>query len=136
MADFQDHWWVIGSAAILLSGASGIEPNDIAVLLSAEAAQALALRFGAAPLSLSAHPKFRSKVFFRQRLLVREAEFMGGFEVAGEGGWQVFWPTSRRLVHLSRGVIPVPAVADLKDMCRLFGRAKDMEKLARLEALG
>ncbi len=135
MADVRDDWWVIGSAAILLAGIEGIVPHDIDVLMSAEVARALSERLDETPLVVPPHPKFRSEVFFRQRLIMHEAEFMGGFEVAGEGGWQAYWPMSRRMVPLAQGAIPIPEVEDLKRMCRLFGRAKDMERLTRLEAL-
>ncbi len=136
MADVRENWWVIGSTAIVLAGVDGIVPNDIDVLVSAGAARVLAERLDETPLVMLPHPKFRSEVFFRRQLVFREAEVMGGFDVAGEGGWQTFWPTSRRIVSLSQGVISIPDVEDLKRMCRLFGRAKDMEKLARLDALG
>jgi len=136
MADVHEDWWVIGSTAIVLAGVEGIEPNDIDVLISAEAGRGLAARLDNKPLVMPPHPKFRSEVFFRRRLVSRDAEFMGGFEVAGEGGWQAFRPMSRRMVNVSGGVIAIPDVEDLKRMCRLFGRAKDIEKLARLEALG
>lgn len=136
MAHVRTDWWVIGSTAIALAGVEGIVPHDIDVLISADAARALAERLKVEPLALSPHPKFRSEVFFRRSLVAREAEFMGGFEVAGEGGWRGFWPVSRCMIPVRGDVIPIPAVEDLKRMCRLFGRSKDMEKLARLEALG
>jgi hypothetical protein len=136
MADIREDWWVIGSTAIVLAGVEGIAPHDVDVLISAQAARALAESLGETPLALPPHPKFRSEVFFRRRLVSRDAEFMVGFEVAGEGGWEAFWPVSRRMVGVPGGVIPIPDVEDLKRMCRLFGRARDMEKLARLETLG
>ena len=136
MSDVTADWWVIGSTAIALAGVEGIMPHDIDVLISADAARALAERLNIEPLVLPPNPKFRSEIFFRRKLFAREAEFMGGFEVAGEGGWLGFWPVNRCMIPLRGDLIPIPTVEDLKRMCLMFGRAKDMEKLARLEALG
>ena len=135
MAGFEGDWWVIGSAAILLSGVPNLEPQDIDILVSDQGARELCSRLRASAIDMPRHDKFRSDLFFRHRLVSRDMEVMGGFTVATAVGWEAFWPEDTRLVQSEAGTLRLPAVSDLVRMCRLFGRAKDIARIPALEAL-
>jgi hypothetical protein len=135
MRCFEEEWWIIGSAAIRLAGVADLDPNDIDILVSAEGASKLSAMLGSTPLTMPAHERFHSDIFFRRLLIGRDMEVMGGFSVRSETGWRPFWPRETRRIAISDGELRIPANADLKRMCQLFGRPKDIARIAALDAL-
>lgn len=135
MAGFREHWWLIGSTAMVLHGVQGIDPNDIDVLVSADGARCLSERWQIAPLEMPPHPLFRSQVFLRKSLAVREVEIMGGFEVMTGKRWIPVQPKDRIAIRSHGGMLYVPSISEIAAMCRQFGREKDMARLALLARL-
>ncbi|MGR6430580.1 hypothetical protein ACU5AY_06625 [Rhizobium sp. PAMB 3174] len=135
MSGFEGRWWIIGSAAMALHGVEGIDPNDIDILVSADDARRLSTRWKIEPFAMPPHPRFRSEVFLRKPLAAREAEVMGGFEVMTVGGWTPVEPRDRIVVSHAGGMLYVPSIAEIIDMCRQFGREKDLARLVLLARL-
>jgi hypothetical protein len=130
----RDRWWVIGSAAMALHGAA-VQVGDIDLLMSrADAARLLELH-GRVPMAGSKHDKFRSEVFGRLELSGYTVEVMGGFHVHDGAEWREVRPQSRIALRVGSAELFVPSVAELIEMCRLFGRAKDAERERLLRAL-
>jgi hypothetical protein len=119
---FAASWAVIGSGALILQGAPIGEAADLDVVCSVEGAARL--RAAWAEWLEPAEPKapdgpFRSEDFARYLTPWGPVEVMGGLKVRG------------RLLTVSG---PIPPIDELLRILKLFGRPKDLEKAARVEA--
>ena len=115
-------WALIGSGALILLGAPLDEAGDLDVVTNVEGAGRL--RAAWAGWLEPGEPKapdgpFRSDDFARYATPWGPVEVMGGLKVRG------------RVLELSG---PLPSAADQLRILRLFGRPKDLEKAALLEA--
>lgn len=130
---FRDPWWIIGSAAMALSGVPGVVPQDVDVLCSARDADALRVAWsrhvdaGYAPQD---DTRFRSR-FARFTHLPMPLEAMGGLEAMTDAGWLPVRVAATTRVR--SGDVPVPALEEQRRILRLFGRDKDLSKAALLE---
>ena len=127
--DFEDEWWIIGSAAAAVAGAEIIDVRDVDLLISERDAQALAARWSAAP-QTSAAPdaKFRSASFARYEHGALPIEAFGGFQMNIRGRWRDIAPLTR----VAHGDIFTPSLAEQIALLEAMGRDKD---LRRIEAL-
>ncbi|KQU48318.1 hypothetical protein ASG67_12560 [Sphingomonas sp. Leaf339] len=132
MAGAADPWWVIGSAAVALHGADGVEVGDVDVLLSERDAPAVLARLGVADVAGAGTALFQSAVFGRWDGPPLTVEFMVGFRFCGADGWRAVRPVTRELMMVDGRAVFVPAKAELMAMLLGFGREKD---LARAKAL-
>ncbi|MBJ6120342.1 hypothetical protein JAO74_00905 [Sphingomonas sp. BT553] len=132
MAGTVDPWWVIGSAAVALHGADGVEVGDVDVLSSERDASAVLARLGVADVGNEGTALFRSAVFGRWEGPLLTVEFMAGFRFCGADGWRAVWPVTREAVMVDGFAVFVPGRAELAAMLFGFGRPKD---LARAKAL-
>ena len=119
---FAAPWSLIGSGALILLGVPLDAAADLDVVTGAEGAARL--RAAWAGWLDPAEPKapdgpFRSDDFARYVTPWGPVEVMGGLRIRG------------RLFEPSR---PVPAADEQLRVLRLFGRPKDLDKAARLEA--
>ncbi len=127
--DFEDEWWIIGSAAAAVSGADVSIVRDVDLLLSENDAQRLlglwtqGQRSGANP-----DPQFRSAVFARFEETPLAIEAFGGFEMKVRGSWRAVAPLTRE----ARGRVFTPSVAEQIALLEAMGREKDG---ARADAL-
>jgi hypothetical protein len=131
----REPWWLIGSAAMALHGAGPLEVRDIDLLMSRADAARLLERHGREAASGSAHDKFRSDVFGRLELGGYTVEVMGGFHVHDGAVWREVVPRSRAEMRVGAALIYAPSIQELIEMCRFFGRPKDMERERLLKAL-
>lgn len=133
-ACFRDPWWVIGSAAMQLAGVEGPEPNDVDLLCSARDADALAEAW-AAHRDDHHRPaddgRFRSR-FARFAHLPMPLEVMGDLEVRVADDWQPVRVASEWRVEVNGHAISVPALSEQQRILTLFGREKDLAKVARI----
>lgn len=123
----MDPWWVIGSAAMALHGAQGLEVGDIDLLMSRRDAAALLRRQTVEPRPGVPGGRFRSDVFGRWRAGAVTVEVMGGLHVDE----MALVPRSRVAI----GRLYVPDVAELIAMCVSFGRPKDVARAQALRRL-
>jgi hypothetical protein len=126
-AGVRDRWWIIGSSAMALHGVPGLAVGDIDLLTSRRDAAALLRSKGVEPAPGEAGGRFRSDVFGRWSARAYIVETMGGFHVDG----RELVPQTR----IARGGLYIPSVAELIEMCELFGRPKDAERAARLREM-
>jgi hypothetical protein len=120
-------WGLIGSGALMLIGAPFDEAADLDVVTSAEAARRLLDAWAAWRVdgpSKAPDGPFRSEVFARFATPWGAVEVMGGLRVRG---------AALAIEALESGP-PLPTAAEQLRILRLFGRPKDLEKAARLEA--
>ena len=123
-----DDWWIIGSAAVALHGRSVPHVKDVDLLMSAADAAAFVKRTGGPVRSGQADARFRSLVFGLWSAPPIPVEVMGGFRVAGDGGWREVMLTTREPVRVAGATVYVPAADELVQLLHSFGRAKDLER--------
>ncbi|MCR5879155.1 hypothetical protein [Phenylobacterium sp. J367] len=129
--DLQDDWWLIGSAAMALSGAAPITVADVDLLVSPRDAFALARRWRAPIRPAAPNPRFRSEVYFQWDAPPVPVDVMAGFHVMTPDGWRPLVPRTRVAVA---GVF-TPSVAEQLEILALFGREKDHARAALLRPL-
>jgi hypothetical protein len=130
-ADAADDWWIIGSAAIVLHGRKVPHVKDVDLLMSAADAETFLKRTGVPVRAGQADDRFRSLVFGLWSRPPIPVEVMGGFSVAGDGGWREVMLSTREPVSVAGACVYVPSAEELVKLLHLFGRAKDFER-ARL----
>lgn len=127
--DFEDEWWIIGSAAAAIAGAEIIDVRDVDLLVSERDARSLAARWSSAPQSSAApDDKFRSAFFARYEHGALPIEAFGGFQMKIRGRWRDILPLTR----VAQGDVFTPSVAEQIALLEAMGREKD---LRRIEAL-
>jgi hypothetical protein len=119
---FAAPWAVIGSGALILQGAPIEAAADLDIVCGPDGAARL--RSAWAEWLEPTAPKapdgpFRSEDFARYVTPWGPVEVMGGLKVRG------------RALDVSG---PIPSPVDLLRILKLFGRSKDLEKAARVEA--
>lgn len=126
-----DDWWLIGSAAMALAGVPALDPPDVDLLVSERDARRLIGGWKAVVAPPSSSDLFRSRIFAKAAVAPMPIEIMAGFEVRTGGGWRQVRPSTRLAVL---GVF-IPSPAEQVEICRLFGRPKDLARIAALESL-
>ena len=132
LADARDPWWVLGSAAVVLHGAS-TSVADVDVLLSRDDARRLLPRIGASPAPGKEDDLFRSEAFATWRDLPLPVEFMAGFHYRRHDHWIAVEPRTRRSIAVGDVTLFVPERAELRDLLTAFGRPKDRTRADLLE---
>ena len=124
-------WWIIGSAALALSGVD-VEPRDIDVFAAPgiiEQAR-LALDVPAMP---SGNDRFRSTPYFQfQPEGGLEIDFMGGLEIRVDDAWVRLRIESVLPVTIGNVSLFVPSLEEQGRILRLFGRPKDLVRAAMI----
>lgn len=131
----QDPWWVFGSAAMALAGVPALSPPDVDLLVSEADARRLLDLWRVQPEPPSSSARFRSKIFAKARLAPLTIEIMAGFEVNTAEGWRPITARTRVAVQHNGAEIPIPNAAEQAEICRVFGRPKDLARVPALEAL-
>lgn len=126
----RDPWWLIGSAALHVSGVPDIAVHDIDVLVTdADATRLLAHwreRIDAA-FEPERTDLFRSR-FGRIGGFALPVEVMGDLELFRDGAWRMVWPADRDMVEWCGLTVPVPSLAAQCAILESFGRPKDIAK--------
>jgi hypothetical protein len=135
MESARDPWWIIGSAAAALHGASPIAVADVDVLLGVEDARRILPAIGIEPLPGSENPKFRSEVFGTWRAPPLSVDFLAGFCVQVAESWQPVEPVTRLAIDLGGATVYVPERDELRRILESFGRPKDLARVRLLAAL-
>ena len=128
-------WWIIGSAALVLSGVVSVIPDDIDVVASGECLHRLLGRMNIAAVKPRQHERFRSNPY--QRIVLpgqTPIELMGNLEVDTGGGFQPLVIHGRKKVSIEGMPLFIPPVAEQIEIFRLFGRDKDLAKAALLSS--
>lgn len=135
-AGLSDPWWVFGSAAMALVGVPDLAPPDVDLVVSQRDALTLIDLWSAERVSAAPSPLFRSTIFAKAQIAPVAIEVMAGFEAFSAGAWAPVAPVTRQRIAWKSGALFTPAAAEQAQICRRFGRPKDLARVARLEALG
>jgi hypothetical protein len=130
-----EDWWLIGSAALVLSGVNLTNVQDVDILTTPAGAAFLAERWGTVLAPAGPSEKFRSAVFLQRSDTPLPIDIMAGFEVNTADGWQGVKPRTRVALAWLDGLYFAPSHVELADMLGLFGRPKDQERAALLNAV-
>ena len=131
----RDRWWIHGSAAMTLIGVDGLTVGDVDLLTSEDDARRLLDGWNVAPAPGIPSARFRSAVFGRAEVAPLPIEVMAGFEVCSGGRWLRVDPATRVPRPWNAATLFVPSAEEQARICRLFGRPKDLERAAYLDAL-
>lgn len=134
-AGLADDWWVFGSAGMALAGVQGLSPPDVDLIVSERDAAVLVKAWDAKVDPGSASPLFRSRIFAKAAVAPIPIEIMAGFELFEDGAWSPIWPSTRQVIALPAGSVFIPTAAEQAQICRRFGRPKDLARIALLDAL-
>ena len=132
--DAAEPWWIIGSAAVALHGASIGDVRDVDLLMDAADATRILERLGLASAPDSAHPQFRSSVFGIWSAPPLPVEIFAGFRLASEAGQRPVRFRTRHAIHVSGRTLFVPSRRELHALLLSFGRPKDLERARLLVA--
>lgn len=133
LADTNDPWWVLGSAAIALLGIDPRSIGDIDVLVSERDALALMKRRSLKNHSDGGTDKFRSNIFVLPILGKRRVEVMAGYKICLANEWKPIWPKTRNPVDISGTSLWVPDAAEQIELLRMLNRPKDLERVELIE---
>jgi hypothetical protein len=122
----EQPWWLIGSAALSLSGLP-VTVRDVDVYGPSEVIEAARQRLSLPPSPPRADSRFRSSPYFQYRPPGSlEIDFMGGLQVFSAGDWNELQIESDVWIEGVR----VPTLSEQAVLLRLFGRPKDVARLA------
>jgi hypothetical protein len=128
-----DRWVVIGSAAAWLVGAD-VEVGDIDILTSARDAEVLIAAWAEhrLPIAPSANDDlFRSR-YGRFGFEPLRVEIMGDLDVYTNDRWQPVRVRQSTPIDVDGAIIDVPTRIEQVRLLRLFGREKDLARIASL----
>ncbi len=126
----RDPWWLIGSAALHVSGVPDIAVHDIDVLVTdADAVRLLA--HWRERIDETFQPErtdlFRSR-FGRIGGFALPLEVMGNLELRRAGEWRPVWPADRVTITWCGLTMHVPSLQAQSAILESFGRPKDVAK--------
>lgn len=126
----REPWWLIGSAALHVSGVPDIRVHDIDVLVTdADAVRLLA--HWRERIDDAFRPDrtdlFRSR-FGRVGGFALPLEVMGNLELHRAGEWRPVWPADRETIAWRGLSVPVPSLQAQCAILEDFGREKDLAK--------
>ncbi|BBF82271.1 hypothetical protein [Asticcacaulis excentricus] len=127
----EQPWWLIGSAALFLSGVR-VTVRDVDVYGPSEVIEAARIALGVPVSAPRADDRFRSRPYFQYRPPGGlEIDFMGGLQVFSAGDWCELQIESDAWIEGVR----VPSIPDQLAILQLFARKKDLERAAVLRCL-
>lgn len=134
LADAEDPWWVLGSAAMALIGIDPGDIGDIDVLVSGRDAEALMQAFALPNQADGGTSHFRSDYFLVPPLGDVRVEIMAGYHIRSGDGWQRVTPASRQAVVVGSATLFVPERDDQIELLERLGRKKDLARLDRFSS--
>lgn len=136
LAKLHDSWWIIGSTALVLHGVSGVEAQDIDLLVSYSDACRLAAALDIKVMPGSHDDRFRSDLFGRWTSAPLHVEICAGLHVRTAVGWSLVAPNTREQISAAGLAVRVPSRAELRDIMLTFDRPKDHARVALLDDAG
>ncbi len=131
MADEPEPWWIIGSAALILSGIAGIVPDDIDVVGDRAMLRRVLAKARVKESEPKTHLQFRSSPYTRIKVDGgTDIEVQGDLELRENGAWVRLVFASRVAVTIGSARVFVPGIEEQRQIFRRFGRAKDLAKAA------
>ena len=137
LAGAQDHWWIIGSAAVALNGGDPGRIADVDVIVSRRDLETLYTRLPLTNTPDAGKPMFLSQRFGRWSEPPLDVEFMAGLTLREADTWHPIVPATRQAFELEAGeleagVVFTPEREELIALLHRFGRSKDLARAATL----
>ena len=129
-APLEDDWWVIGSAAIALTGIN-IEVLDVDLVVSERDARTLLGVWAAPAVATGSQDRFRSIHGVHTGTPI-PIEIMGALQVKVEDRWARVTPNTREAVDLPGGRVFIPDAADQLALLLMFRRPQDLVRAEML----
>ncbi len=133
LRDCQHGWHVFGSCALALYGIRGIEVRDIDILIDEKDARLLSQHSEISDESGGGTELFRSTYFFRLKHQATDIEIMADMKVRTGDRWDAFQFATTQSICAAGRDFTVPALDELKQSLRRFGRTKDLARLKLIE---
>lgn len=130
----KDPWWVLGSAAIALTGTDPDGIRDIDVLVSLRDSAELMRLHQLENQADGGNALFRSDVFLRPQLGSVPVEVMSNYCINADGEWDPLSPKTRESVELAGAQLYVPDLLEQLTILRSLGRPKDLQRIALLQS--
>ena len=119
-------WWIIGSAAMILSGFKDEIPSDVDVLASERTAERFLTHWGVTSVEPKPHPHFRSHPFARHHEPgCLPIEMLGDLHIHDGPSWNPVLLQSRVPVDLDDTRVFIPDLKEQAGLLRRFDREKD-----------
>lgn len=136
LEDTSDPWWILGSAAIALSGVDPGGVRDIDVLVSKRDAIGL-MQIRALPnVADGGGERFKSEIFLRPALGDVSVEVMANYVIGQGNGW---WPVelrTRQPVSVGAMTVYVPELLEQIELLERLGRPKDLCRIRLIQCSG
>ncbi len=134
MSTLRDDFFVIGASAQILSGIPIADTQDIDLLTSSRDADQLKELWKAEKLNYQPVETTRFKSnFARFNFELLDVEVMGNLEVYSKGQWRKVVVNNFKTVPFADWQIRVPTLAEQVRILQLFGRQKDVDKIALIK---
>lgn len=128
-------WWIIGSAALRLCGIIGQSMRDVDILAGHETARDFLSHWKQPLPTPEPDPFFRSDPFAQiTRPGLLPIDLLGDLHLYEKGRWNPVTLKSRLAVDCGETRVFVPSLEDQLMVLRRFGREKDLERAALIEA--
>ncbi|MEX3010371.1 hypothetical protein [Hoeflea sp. TYP-13] len=131
----SDDWWIIGSGALKLSRITKEPVRDIDILTTRKTALAFLAYWDIAATPAVPHPFFRSSPFVqvrRPRLL--PIDLLGDMHLYENNCWTPLTLKTRNHIVFGSANVFIPELEEQLSVLRRFGRPKDLERAALVEA--
>ena len=134
LGQVDEDWYVIGASSMLLSGIEIGETSDIDILTTPKGAEELK---AALKEYIEPSPKTKDDWLFRSdfarfNMPLMDIEAMGGLQINNDGAWQDVAVNEYVTVNVNGLDVKVPTLDEIRKILLLFGREKDLRRLALL----
>ena len=131
----KDSFYIIGSAALSISGFKLDEMHDIDILVSARDADFLGKEWGNRFIkgNITKDDELFASKFTRYKFSVLDIEIMGELKVNKNGIWERLEITECKSIDKGGFEIKIPTLEEQKRILQLFGRVKDMQRLKLID---
>ena len=134
LQQLKDDFFIIGSAALILSDVDIKHTEDIDIVTSKRDAELLTQVWSEYDLHFT--PKdselFRSDLS-RYDFGLLDIEITGGLEVCKNGKWEPLLAYDYETYPIADLLIKIPTLVEQKNILHLFGREKDLQKIKLID---
>lgn len=128
----SDPWWILGSAAIALSGVDPDGVRDVDVLVSERDARQLMETKNLRNEADGGGEAYRSEIFLLPDLGAVTVEVMANYAIRQGNTWRPVSLHTRQPVSVGGATVYVPGPSEQMELLQRLGRPKDLQRLKRL----
>ena len=137
LSQLEDEFFVIGSAALLLSNIEIGETQDIDILTSTKDSNKLQQLYKNI---LEEQPTTKEDNLFKSNFArlkhpIMDIEIMGDLKVLNNGIWLPVEIKEYQEININKVTIKIPTLKEQIKLLKLFGREKDLKKIKEIETI-